>query len=493
MAWDTMSKGAAEGDKFLKEMQMRALQIASSNAQADQRAQIDRERMAQQERMQQERLAAEGAEREEARGLRREELGAQRDEREAQMVERQRQFDLSRQDRLGQQQVDNERRATLDDWKMRLDEQQMAANDARLAEMQERVAALQRQNDDAIRQAEEKRRLYEDVPMTALVSALNTKKPDGTSMGCNLPAANAEIARQLGLKGVEYSGFDENGVFAIKGLDESGKPFIKQYSPEWVQSACDYFYGKDNPFSASVAQRQKSERSLEDYRQRKAIDDESYEKHKGEQNLQSVLRSLAGEVGKGNMTDAEADAAAKWYTGFLEAQKKAQTPTPAPAPTGKPQGGQGQPAPQNGDEDRRAALQRRLAEIEAQKGGQGGGRRNIPGMPRRQGEQPNPAPQGGEGEPQGQQTQRQPVGRTRSERAQQFADAGLTAQSVAKEYGIDEGKAEAAINRAKGKYLRGETGGQSLESVLLGEIAWQQRISERKPARGGRRSRRGDQ
>ena len=474
MAWDTMSKGAAEGDKFLKEMRMRAMQIASSNAQADQRARIDRERMAQQERMQQERLAADAAEREEARGLRREELGAQREEREAQMGERKRQFDLSRRDKLDQQGVENRRRATLDEWQMRLDEQKMQAEDARLAEVQERVAALQRQNDDAIRQNEEKRRLYEQVPMEALFSALNTKKPDGTSMGCNLPGVNAEIARQLGLKSVDYSGFDENGIFAIKGTDANGKQFVKQYPPEWVQGACEWFYGKDNPFGRQLGEQARGNQEVAAYGRKKAIDQENYERNKGEANLQSVLRSLSVEVGKGNMTQEEAEQAFAFYQS--QAAKGAQ---------GR---GDTSPAPQKGGMDDAArqaeldALMKRKQELVAQRQGS---QRNIPGMPKRQQEQPAPTPA---------QTQQQT--QQLAPRNDEVVSKPTTAEErkaaiakIAKEYNIDPGRAERALNIATSHYNQDQRKGgkRSYDSFVTEQITWMMNRGQRTKGRTGRR------
>ena len=474
MAFDSAGKGAAKGYQWLQEMRLKEAQLASSDAQANQRAELQRQQMAQQERMQTERLDAAAAEREAGREMRREELGAQREEREAQMGERQRQFDLSRQDKLGQQEVENRRHATLDEWQMRLDEQKMQAEDARLAEMQERVAALQRQNDDAIRQDEEKRRLYEQVPMEALFSALNTKKPDGTSMGCNLPGVNAEIAQQLGLKAVDYSGFDENGVFAIKGTDANGKQFVKQYAPEWVQGACEWFYGKDNPFGRQIGEQVKGNQEVATYGRKKAIDQENYEKNKGEANLQSVLRSLSVEVGKGNMTQEEAEQAFTFYQS--QAAKGAQ---------GR---GDTSPAPQKGDMDDAArkaeldALMKRKQELVAQRQG---GQRNIPGMPKRQQEHPAPTPA------QTQQQTQQPAPRN-----DEVVSKPTTAEErkaaiakIAKEYNIDPGRAERALNIATSHYNQDQRKGgkRSYDSFVTEQITWMMNRSQRTRGRTGRR------
>ena len=474
MAFDSAGKGAAKGYQWLQEMRLKAAQLASSNAQAAQRAELQQQQMAQQERMQTERLDAAAAEREAGREMRREELGAQREEREAQMGERQRQFDLSRQDKLGQQEVENRRHATLDEWQMRLDEQKMQAEDARLAEIQERVAALQRQNDDAIRQDEEKRRLYEQVPMEALFSALNTKKPDGTSMGCNLPAVNAEIAQQLGLKAVDYSGFDENGIFAIKGTDANGKQFVKQYAPEWVQGACEWFYGKDNPFGRQLGEQVKGNQEVATYGRKKAIDQENYEKNKGEANLQSVLRSLSVEVGKGNMTQEEAEQAFAFYQS--QAAKGAQ---------GR---GDASPAPQKGGMDDAArqaeldALMKRKQELVAQRQGS---QRNIPGMPKRQQEQPAPTPA------QTQQQTQQPAPRN-----DEVVSKPTTAEErkaaiakIAKEYNIEPGQAERALNIATGKYNQDQRRGgkRSYDSFVTEQITWMMNRGQRTRGRTGRR------
>lgn len=474
MAFDSAGKGAAKGYQWLQEMRLKAAQLASSNAQAAQRAELQQQQMAQQERMQTERLDAAAAERQADREERGAERAATLGERAAEREERGRQFDLSRQDKLGQQEVENRRHATLDEWQMRLDEQRMQAEDARLAEIQERVAALQRQNDDAIRQDEEKRRLYEQVPMEALFSALNTKKPDGTSMGCNLPAVNAEIAQQLGIKAVDYSGFDENGIFAIKGTDANGKQFVKQYAPEWVQGACEWFYGKDNPFGRQIGDRTKAEQEVATYGQKKAIDQENYEKNKGEANLQSVLRSMSVEVGKGNMTQEEAEQAFAFYQS--QAAKGAQ---------GR---GDASPAPQKGGTDDAArqaeldALMKRKQELVAQRQG---GQRNIPGMPKRQQEQSAPAPA------QTQQQTQQPAPRN-----DEVVSKPTTAEErkaaiakIAKEYNIDLGRAERALNIATGKYNQDQRRGgkRSYDSFVTEQITWMMNRGQRTRGRTGRR------
>ena len=469
MAFDSMGKGAAKGYQWLQEMRLKTAQLASSNAQAAQRAELQQQQMAQQERMQTERLDAAAAERQADREERGAERAAMLGERAAEREERGRQFDLSRGDRLEQQGIENRRRATLDEWQMRLDEQKMQAEDARLAEIQERVAALQRQNDDAIRQDEEKRRLYEQVPMEALFSALNTKKPDGTSMGCNLPAVNAEIAQQLGLKSVDYSGFDQNGIFAIKGTDANGKQFVKQYAPEWVQGACEWFYGKDNPFGRQVGEQIKANQEVATYGRKKAIDQENYEKNKGEANLQSVLRSLSVEVGKGNMTPEEAEQAFAFYQS--QAAKGAQ---------GR---GDASPAPQKvGMDD--AARKAELAELMKRKqefvAQRQGGQRNIPGMPRRQQEQPAPAQTQQQPAPQGEEAATEPA---------QGKDRAAAIAQLAKDTGLDEGHAERAYNIALSQYKASQRrgGNRSFESFLNAQATWMMTHGRMGRGRTGRR------
>ena len=465
MAFDSMGKGAAKGYQWLQEMRLKSAQLASSNAQAAQRAELQRQQMAQQERMQTERLDAAAAERQADREERGAERQATLDERAAEREERGRQFDLSRGDRLEQQDVENRRRATLDEWQMRLDEQKMQAEDARLAEIQERVAALQRQNDDAIRQDEEKRRLYEQVPMEALFSALNTKKPDGTSMGCNLPGVNAEIAQQLGLKAVDYSGFDQNGIFAIKGTDANGKQFVKQYPPEWVQGACEWFYGKDNPFAKQLGDRTKAEQEVATYGRKKAIDQENYEKNKGEANLQSVLRSLSVEVGKGNMTQEEAEQAFAFYQ--------------SQATNGAQGRGDASPAPQKGGAEGQDELAALLAERERRAAARRG-QRNIPGMPRRQQEQPAPA-----------QTQQQPApnGEEAAAEPAQGKDRAAAIAQLAKDTGLDEGHAERAYNIALSQYKASQRrgGNRSFESFLDAQATWMMTHGRQGKGRTGRR------
>ena len=449
MAFDSMGKGAAKGYQWLQEMRLKEAQLASSNAQAAQRAELQQQQMAQQERMQTERLDAAAAERQADREERGAERAATLGERAAEREERGRQFDLSRQDKLEQQGIENRHRATLDEWQMRLDEQKMQAEDARLAEIQERVAAFQRQNDDAIRQDEEKRQLYEQVPMEALFSALNTKKPDGTSMGCNLPGVNAEIAQQLGLKSVDYSGFDQNGIFAIKGTDANGKQFVKQYAPEWVQGACEWFYGKDNPFGKQLGEQVKANQEVATYGRKKAIDQENYEKNKGEANLQSVLRSLSVEVGKGNMTQEEAEQAFAFYQS--QAAKGAQ--------------GSMDDAARKAELD---ALMKRKQELVAQRQG---GQRNIPGMPKRQQEQPAPR---------NDEVVSKPT--TAEERKAAIA-------KIAKEYNIDSGLAERALNIATSHYNQDQRKGgkRSYDSFVTEQIAWIMKRGQRTKGRTYRR------
>lgn len=474
MAFDSAGKGAAKGYQWLQEMRLKEAQLASSDAQANQRAELQRQQMAQQERMQTERLDAAAAERQADREERGAERQAMLGERAAEREERGRQFDLSRGDRLEQQEVENRRRATLDEWQMRLDEQKMQAEDARLAEIQERVAALQRQNDDAIRQDEEKRRLYEQVPMEALFSALNTKKPDGTSMGCNLPGVNAEIAQQLGLKAVDYSGFDENGIFAIKGTDANGKQFVKQYSPEWVQGACEWFYGKDNPFGKQVGEQIKANQEVATYGRKKAIDQENYEKNKGEANLQSVLRSLSVEVGKGNMTQEEAEQAFAFYQS--QAAKGAQDR------------GDASPAPQKGGADdaarkaELAALMKRKQEFVAQRQGS---QRNIPGMPKRQQEHPAPTP----AQTQEQTQQLAPRNDEVISKPTTTEERKAAIAKIAKEYNIDPGQAERALNIATSHYNQDQRKGgkRSYDSFVTEQITWIMNRGQRTRGRTGRR------
>lgn len=471
MAFDSIGKGVASGLKWRGEMNLRWQQLQDKRRKDEADEQFRRDQLAQQRDLENQRvqaqydlqgnrLAAESAEREADRQLRSDLSDLEREERG-------RQFDLSRGDKLEQQDVENRRRATLDEWQMRLDEQKMQAEDARLAEIQERVAGLIRQNDEAIRQDEEKKRLYEQVPMEALFSALETKKPDGSSTGFNLPGVNAALAEQLGLKEVAYSGFDENGIFVIKGTDEAGKQFVKQYSPEWVQGACEWRYGKDSPFAKAMGERAKGEQEVSTYRRKKAIDQENYEKNKGEANLQSVLRSLSVEVGKGNMTQEEAEQAFAFYQ--QQAAKGAQgrsDGTPATAPQKGGAEGQDELAALLAERERRAAARR--------------GQRNIPGMPRRQQEQPAPAQTQDQSAPQGEEAAAEPA---------QGKDRAAAIAQLAKDTGLDEGHAERAYNIALSQYKASQRrgGNRSFESFLNSQATWMMTHGRQGRGRTGRR------
>lgn len=508
MAFGSIGTGAAKGYQWLQEQRLKAAQLAQQSNQAAMQDQLARDQMASREAMQTEQLNANAAEkdaqREHESALRVAGLDAEAANREEDRSLKRTQFEQERGDRLAQQQWANERQATLDEWKTRLDEEELAERDQRLQEAQERVRALTTKNDEQLRQNEEKKRLYETTPMELYISALETKGQDGNATGCNFPAANAEAAKVLGVKSIEYSGMDQNGIFVIKGVGNDGKPFIKQHSPEWMENAANYFYGDNNPVSAKG----KSAREVEEYRQKRQIDQENYEKNRGARSVADFASRLSLLVAKEDLGDEEAQAALDVFKKIYgDTATPAPKPAPQPnqtathAPTATPQGGaqtqtQTRTPASTNTSDRaaqiRAELERRRA---AAAGGQNGAEsgethtRRIPGVggngvsqtqqTTAQGGQQTSAQNGG------QQTQKPYNEMTRAERTAAVPDFKSVSSQYAQD-GVDAGQIERAYNMARGQYVRGEANGMSFESLLLKQLQWQIKRSQR-GQRGSRR------
>ena len=180
-----------------------------------------------------------------------------------------------------------------------------------------------------------------------------------------------------------------------------------------------------------------------------------------------MLRSLSVEVGKGNMTQEEAEQAFAFYQ--QQAAKGAQdggkgTPTPAPQKGGAE--GQDELAALIAERERRAAAK--------------GGQRNIPGMPKRQQEQPAPEPT---------QTQQQPApnGEEAAAEPAQGKDRAAAIAQLAKDTGLDEGHAERAYNVALNQYKASQRrgGNRSFESFLNAQATWM--MTHGRQGRRGRR------
>ena len=344
----------------------------------------------------------------------------------------------------------------------------------------QKLAELNRQE---VERMQNRRQMYETIEGEAFfATATSGIFSDDGSIKTNTPAFEKELARRLGVK--QASAYLDKNGFHIRYESNSGKIGTRDFDTNWCKSQSLYWsgdasmfgggrLGKDGREQLGEGQRQAMEVAA--YGRKKAIDQENYERNKGEANLQSVLRSLSVEVGKGNMTQEEAEQAFAFYQ--QQAAKGAQGRgggTPAPAP----QKGGADDAARQAELD---ALMKRKQELVAQRQG---GQRNIPGMPKRQQEQPAPAPSPA-------QTRQQPApngGEAAAEPAQGKDRAAAIAQ-LAKDTGLDAGHAERAYNIALSQYkasLR-RGGNRSFESFLNAQATWMMTHGRQGRGRTGRR------
>ena len=343
-----------------------------------------------------------------------------------------------------------------------------------------KLAELNRQE---VERMQNRRRMYETIEGEAFfATATSGMFSDDGSIKTNTPAFDEELARRLGVKRASAY-LDKNG-FHIRYESNGGKIGTKDFDTDWCKSQSLYWagdasmfgggrLGKDGREQLGEGRRQAME--IAGYGRKKAIDQEMYLRNRGDMNLQSVLRSLSVEVGKGNMTQEEAEQAFEFYQ--QQAAKGAQdgkgTPTPAPQKVVKD------------DAARKAeldALMKRKQELVAQRQG---GQRNIPGMPKRQQEQSAPTPA---------QTQQQT--QQLAPRNDEVVSKPTTAEErkaaiakIAKEYNIDPGQAERALNIATSHYNQDQRRGgkRSYDSFVTEQITWMMNRGQRTRGRTGRR------
>ena len=131
-------------------------------------------------------------------------------------------------------------------------------------------------------------------------------------------------------------------------------------------------------------------------------------------------------------------------------------------------------------QDELAALMAERERRAAAKGGQ----RNIPGMPKRKQEQPAPAPSPT-------QTKQQPApnGEEAAAEPAQGKDRAASIAQLAKDTGLDEGRAERAYNIALSQYRasRRRGGNRSFESFLNAQATWMMTHGRQGKGRTGRR------
>ena len=343
----------------------------------------------------------------------------------------------------------------------------------------QKLAELNRQE---VERMQNRRRMYETIESEAFfATATSGMFSDDGSIKTNTPAFDEELARRLGVKRASAY-LDKNG-FHIRYESNNGKIGTRDFDTNWCKSQSLYWSGDASMFGGGrlgkdgreqLGEEQRQAMEVAGYGRKKAIDQEMYLRNRYDMNLQSVLRSLSVEVGKGNMTQEEAEQAFAFYQS--QAAKGAQ---------GR---GDTSPAPQKGGMDDAArqaeldALMKRKQELVAQRQGS---QRNIPGMPKRQQEQPAPTPA---------QTQQQT--QQLAPRNDEVVSKPTTAEErkaaiakIAKEYNIDPGRAERALNIATSHYNQDQRKGgkRSYDSFVTEQITWMMNRGQRTKGRTGRR------
>ena len=362
------------------------------------------------------------------------------------------------------------------------DEFMMRAQEIELENKTAEARKLAELNRQEVERMQNRRRMYETIESEAFfATATSGMFSDDGSIKTNTPAFDEELARRLGVKRASAY-LDKNG-FHIRYESNGGKIGTKDFDTDWCKSQSLYWAGDASMFGGGrlgrdgreqLGEGQRQAMEISGYGRKKAIDQEMYLRNRGDMNLQSVLRSLSVEVGKGNMTQEEAEQAFAFYQS--QAAKGAQ---------GR---GDTSPAPQKGGMDDAArkaeldALMKRKQELVAQRQG---GQRNIPGMPKRQQEQPAPTPA---------QTQQQT--QQLAPRNDEVISKPTTAEErkaaiakIAKEYNIDPGQAERALNIATSHYNQDQRKGgkRSYDSFVTEQITWIMNRGQRTRGRTGRR------
>ena len=364
------------------------------------------------------------------------------------------------------------------------DEFMMRAQEIELENKTAEARKLAELNRQEVERMQNRRRMYETIESEAFfATATSGMFSDDGSIKTNTPAFDEELARRLGVKRASAY-LDKNG-FHIRYESNNGKIGTRDFDTNWCKSQSLYWSGDASMFGGGrlgkdgreqLGEEQRQAMEVAGYGRKKAIDQEMYLRNRSDMNLQSVLRSLSVEVGKGNMTQEEAEQAFAFYQ--QQAAKGAHgkgegTPTPAPQNGGADAAKQDELAALMAERERRAAAR--------------GGQRKIPGMPRQQPERPAPA----QTQTQTQQTQRQPapkgdevVSRPATDEERRAAIA-----KIAKEYDIDQGQAERALNVATGHYNqdRRKGGKRSFDSFVTEQVSWMLTHKRQGRGRTGRR------
>lgn len=355
--------------------------------------------------------------------------------------------DLERQ-RLEMEQRKQDDAAVRDDFLRRAQEMKLESEAAEA----KKLAELNRQE---VERMQNRRQMYETIEGEAFfATATSGMFSDDGSIKTNTPAFEKELARRLGVKRASAY-LDKNG-FHIRYESNSGKIGTRDFDTNWCKSQSLYWSGDASMFGGGrlgkdgreqLGEEQRQAMEVAGYGRKKAIDQEMYLQNRYDMNLQDVMRRISIEVGKQEMTPEEGEKAIEFYR--QEVEKSAPK--------------------QNGVADAArqaelAALMKRKQEFVAQRQG---GQRNIPGMPKRQQEQPAPAPT---------QTQQQPAPKGEEAAAEpaQGKERDAAIAQLAKDTGLDEGHAERAYNVALSKYRQDQRNGGSrtFESFLNEQLTW---------------------
>ena len=330
----------------------------------------------------------------------------------------------------------------------------------------QKLAELNRQE---VERMQNRRRMYETIESEAFfATATSGMFSDDGSIKTNTPAFDEELARRLGVKRASAY-LDKNG-FHIRYESNNGKIGTRDFDTNWCKSQSLYWSGDASMFGGGrlgkdgreqLGEEQRQAMEVAGYGRKKAIDQEMYLRNRYDMNLQDVMRRISIEVGKQEMTPEEGEKAIEFYR--QEVEKSAPK--------------------QNGGTDaaRRDELAALIAERERRAAAKGG-QRNIPGMPKRQQEQPAPAPA---------QTQQQPApqGEEAAAEPAQGKDRAAAIAQLAKDTGLDEGHAERAYNIALSQYKASQRrgGNRSFESFLNAQATWMMTHGRQGKGRTGRR------
>ena len=370
--------------------------------------------------------------------------------------------DLERQ-RLEMAQRKQDDAAVRDDFLRRAQEMKLESETAEA----QKLAELNRQE---VERMQNRRQMYETIEGEAFfATATSGMFSDDGSIKTNTPAFEKELARRLGVKRASAY-LDKNG-FHIRYESNNGKIGTRDFDTNWCKSQSLYWSGDASMFGGGrlgkdgreqLGEEQRQAMEVAGYGRKKAIDQEMYLQNRYDMNLQDVMRRISIEVGKQEMTPEEGEKAIEFYR--QEVAKSAPK--------------------QNGGTDaaKRDELAALIAERERRAAAKGD-QRNIPGMPKRQQEQPTPA------QTQQQTQQPAPKGEEAAAEPAQGKDRAAAIAQLAKDTGLDEGHAERAYNVALSQYKASQRrgGNRSFESFLNAQATWMMTHGRQNKGRTGRR------